>query len=114
MDPAGKKPLRLTSDEAAHSNPSWSPDGAWIVFRCDHGAPHLRRINIDTGEVIPFDPPARGADSSPIWSGNEIVFSCNADWEGDETTFNLYKMAYTGENIQRLTNNKTFEYCGDW
>ncbi len=114
MDPAGKKRVRLTSDEALHSNPSWSPDGAWVVFRCDYGAPHLRRINIDTGDLILFDPPARGADSSPIWSGNEIIFSCNADWEGDETTFNLYKMAFTGDNIQRLTNNKTFEYCGDW
>lgn len=67
MDPQGKNSRKLTTDEAEHSNPSWSPDGAWIIFRCDHGTPHLRRINVDTGELVPFEPPARGADSSPIW-----------------------------------------------
>lgn len=114
MEVTGKNPVKLTTDEAAHTNPSWSPDGSWIIYRCDLGAPHLRRINVETREVVLYEPPAKGADSSPIWSGNEIVFSSNCDWEEADSIFNLYKMSYTGENIQRLTTNQTFEYCGDW
>ena len=36
------------------------------------------------------------------------------DWEKAESIFNLYKMSDTGGNIQRITTNQTFEYCGDW
>jgi Tol biopolymer transport system component len=114
MDPAGGNQRKLTADDALHANPSWSPDGSWIIYRCDLGTPHLRRINVDTGELVLFEPPARGADSSPIWSGREIVFSSNCDWEGAESMFNLYRMSDTGENIQRLTTKQAFEYCGDW
>lgn len=69
MDPQGKERVKLTVDETDHSNQSWSPDGSWVIFRCDQGTPHLRRINVDTGEVFLFEPPARGVDSSP--SGRE-------------------------------------------
>lgn len=114
MDTHGNNRVQLTSGETAHSNPSWSPDGSWIVYRCDLDVPHLRKINVDTREVVLFDAPASGEDSSPIWSGNEIVFSSNCDWEKAEALANLYKMSDTGGNIQRITTNQTFEYCGDW
>jgi Tol biopolymer transport system component len=114
MDPQGGNRKRLTPDETLHSNPSWSPDGSWIVYRCDLSAPHLRRVNVDTGELFIMEPPARGADSSPIWSGSEIVFSSNCDWEDAEAIFNLYRMTIDGEKPQRITTNQTFEYCGDW
>ncbi len=114
MDPQGKNRVKLTTDETEHSKPSWSPDGSWIIFRCDQGTPHLRRINVDTGEVVLFEPPARGADSSPIWRGTEVVFTSSCDQEDGDSVFNLYRMSYTGENIQRLTTNQAFEYCGDW
>lgn len=114
MDPAGGNQRKLTTDDAPHSNPSWSPDGSWIIYRCDLDTPHLRRINVDTGEIVLFEPPARGVDSSPVWSGGEIVFSSNCDWEEAESIFNLYRMSVTGENLQRLTTTQTFDYCGDW
>jgi len=114
MDPHGKDRRKLTTDDAPHSNPSWSPDGSWVIYRCDSGAPHLRRINVDTGEIVLFEPPLQGADSSPVWSGREIVFSSNRDWEEAESIFNLYRMSETGENRERLTEKQTFEYCGDW
>lgn len=114
MDVDGGKVRKLTSDEAAHSNPSWSPDGAWVVFRCDQGAPHLRRVNVDTGAVVVYKAPASGADSSPIWSGQEIVFSSNRDWEEADSMFNLYVMSDAGEDVRRITTNQSFEYCGDW
>ena len=114
MDPQGRNRVQLTTAETEHSNPSWSPDGSWIIFRCDEGTPHFRRINVDTGELALFEPPARGADSSPVWSGTEVVFSSNCDRDDAESIFNLYKMSSTGEHLQRLTTNETFEYCGDW
>ena len=114
MDPAGGNRKQLTTDDAAHSNPSWSPDGVWVIFRCDTGRPHLRRINVDTGEVFLYKAPASGADSSPIWSQGGIVFSSNRDWEEADSLFNLYTMSETGENVQRITTSQAFEYCGDW
>jgi len=114
MDDQGRNPVQLTTDAAAHSNPSWSPDGSWIVYRCDQGTPHIRRINVHSREVVRYPAPASGADSSPIWSGREIVFSSNRDWEEAESLFNLYKMSDAGENIERLTTSQAFEYCGDW
>jgi Tol biopolymer transport system component len=114
MDPAGGNQRTLTVDDAPHSSPSWSPDGSWLIFRCDLDTPHLRRINVDTEELVLFEPPARGGDAYPIWSGREIVFSSNVDWEGAEALFNLYRMSDTGENIRRLTATEAFEYCGDW
>ncbi len=114
MDTQGNNRVQLTSDETAHSNPSWSPDGTWIVYRCDLDTPHLRKINVETQEVVLFDAPRSGADSSPVWSGKEIAFSSNCDWEKAESIFNLYKMTDAGGNIQRITTNQTFEYCGDW
>jgi len=114
MDEKGGNLVQLTTDETFHSNPSWSPDGSWIVYRCDLGTPHLRKINVNTREIIVFKAPVSGADASPIWSGNDIVFSSNRDWEGAESLFNLYRMSDSGMNLRRLTDNQTFEYCGDW
>lgn len=113
MDRAGKNCLQLTTDEAAHANPSWSPDGAWVIFRSDLGGPHLRRINVDTREMFAYQAPPSGVDASPIWAEEGIVFSSNRDWEGAESLFNLYLMSTTGDNLRRLTTGRVFEYCGD-
>lgn len=116
MDPTGREQRQLTMDDTLHANPSWSPDGSWLIYRCDLGTPHLRRLHVDTGEIVLYEPPARGADSSPVWSGHEIVFSSSSDWEeaDADALANLYRMSDTGENIQRLTNAQAFDYCGDW
>ena len=114
MDPAGKEQRQLTTDVTLHANPSWSPDGSWIIYRCDLGAPHLRRLNVETGEIFLYEPPARGADSSPVWAGRDIVFSSSAEWEDADALASLYRMSDTGEGLQRLTSTQTFDYCGDW
>jgi len=116
MDPTGRDQRQLTTDETLHANPSWSPDGSWLIYHCDLDMPHLRRINVDTGEIFLYEPPARGADSSPIWSGREIVFSSSCDWDEAEADAlaNLYRMSDTGGKPERLTSTQTFDYCGDW
>jgi Tol biopolymer transport system component len=114
MDPAGGNRRMLTTEEATHTNPSWSPDGTRLVYRCDAGTPHLRKVHVDTGELFLFEPPSRGVDQSPVWSGNEIVFSSSCDWEQADSLASLYRMSDTGENLQRLTTAQAFDYCGDW
>ena len=114
MDLSSGKQTRLSTDDAAHSHPSWSPDGAWVIFRCDAGRSHLRRIKVGTGELFLYQAPPSGVDSSPIWSKEGIVFSSNRDWEEAESLFNLYTMSETGENVRRITTSQAFEYCGDW
>jgi len=114
MDTAGREQRQLTTDHTLHANPSWSPHGSWLIFRSDLGTPHLRRLNVDTEEVFPYEPPGQGGDSSPVWSGNEIVFSSSSDWDDADALASLYRMSETGENIQRLTSKQAFDYCGDW
>jgi TolB protein len=113
-DASGGNQRKLTTDDAVHANPSWSPDGSWLIYSCDLGTSHLRRQNVDTGEIVLFESPARGGDSSPIWSENGIIFSSNCDWEEAESLCNLYRMSDSGEHLQRLTTRQAFEYCGDW
>jgi len=116
MDPTGKGQRQLTTDDTLHANPTWSPDGSWLIFRCDLGTPHLRRINVDTGEIFLYESPGRGHDSSPVWSGREIVFSSSSDWDEAEADAlaNLYRMSDTGEDLKRLTSCQAYDYCGDW
>jgi len=114
MDVEGKNPVKLTSDETFHSNPSWSPDGSWLVFQRDLKIPHLRMINVHTREIVVFAAPEAGADMAPVWSGNGIVFSSNRDCENADRVYNLYWMSENGEHVQRITRNDTFEYGGDW
>jgi Tol biopolymer transport system component len=113
MDTAGGNRRKLTTDDLRHANPSWSPDGSWLVYSCA-GGQHLRKLNIDTNEIFLFEQPGRGVDSSPIWFGDEIVFSSSCDWEEAESLASLYRMSITGENIQRVTTQQAFDYCGDW
>src|SRR5256714_14252366 len=50
MAPDGSGPTQLTSDQAFHFDPSWSPDGRQIAFHRDRGArfnPELFGINTD-------------------------------------------------------------------
>ena len=116
MDPAGRAPRQLTTEDTLHANPSWSPDGSWLIYRCDQGTPHLRRMEVGTGKTARYASPARGIDSSPVWSGQEIVFSSNCDWDESEAEAlaNLYRMSDTGQILQRLTKTQSFDYCGDW
>jgi Tol biopolymer transport system component len=114
MDPAGGNRRRLTTDDVHHANPSWSPDGAWLVYRCDAGKPHLRKINVETGQVGVFAQPEHGEGSAPVWSDRGIIFSSNGDWEEAEALANLYRMSAEGQLQLRLTKTETYDVCGDW
>ena len=69
----GCSPRRLTQGA---SNPSWSPDGAWIAFDTSGGGP-LRKIHPDGSGLTRIDTGLPGDhDISPTWSpdGASIAF----------------------------------------
>jgi dipeptidyl aminopeptidase/acylaminoacyl peptidase len=82
-------------------NPSWSPDGQWLVFQSDrHGPAELSVIAADgTGEHrLTWN---NANDTHPAWSpgGAWIVFDSDRDG-----TWNLYAIRPDGTGEYRLTH----------
>ena len=74
---AGGKARRATFDDAEAGDPSWTPDGPWIVFSSDRaGAPTLWRVAAAGGQPEPLTNGV-GEDSSPAISpdGKMLVFT---------------------------------------
>ena len=81
-------------------NPSWSPDGRWLVFESRrHGDAELYVIGADgSGERrLTW---SRGDDTHAAWSpdGSTIVFDSNRDG-----AWNLYVIGPDGSGERRLT-----------
>ena len=71
------RPRRLTSDPAIDTSPSFSPDGAQIVFNSDRGgSPQLYVMGADGSDPhrISF---GEGRYTTPVWSpdGKLIAFT---------------------------------------
>jgi len=114
MNSDGSSPIQLTANQAAEMNPSWSPDGQWIVYESDMtGHAHIRKINVNTGEVILLtQPSATYWDFQPVWTNAGIVFSSNRDFGGSSTQSSLYIMGSNGGNLRRLTYSDSMDYAG--
>jgi len=72
----GISPTRLTNDVEAENYPSWSPDGAQIVYQRDLNGSAIYVINADgTGQQRLSATP--GFDVTPSWSpdGTQIVYA---------------------------------------
>ncbi|MBT31470.1 MAG: amidohydrolase [Thalassobius sp.] len=78
MDYPSGKPVRLTKNDFTEAQPSWSPDGKWIVFTTwSTEGGHLYKVNID-GKPKPVQLTKVSAIyGSPAWSfnSNRIVFT---------------------------------------
>ena len=78
MDYPGGTPERLTNNEFTEAQPTWSPDGKWIVFTTwSPEGGHLYKVNTE-GKPRPIQlTKASAVYSSPAWSfsSNRIVFT---------------------------------------
>jgi Tol biopolymer transport system component len=100
----GTELTRLTTNPGSEFDPSWSPDGAQIVYRDSRGG-----VN-HNDEIYVMNADGSGQrnlsnhlanDWGPAWSpdGGKIAF--NSDRGGD--TMSIYVMNPDGSDVQRLT-----------
>jgi TolB protein len=93
--------VRLTRTPAIDSSPSWSPDGAQIVFQSDRtGGPQIWMMNADGSN--PRRLTSRGTyNDAPMWSpkGDRIAWVAR-----DQGRLDIYTMDLNGGSIMQLTN----------
>ncbi len=89
MDAEGSQLRQLTETEASDSNPSWSPDGKYILFASDRdsngetglGRYDLYIMNSDGTNIQRLTQSAKGIDAyQPVWSpdGKWILYVAEA------------------------------------
>jgi TolB protein len=127
MDPDGGPPFRVTNVAArggrwAFIEPTFSPDGDWIVFEAG-----IQRANEDNEEKSIFkvradgrdmtfltDGPRGGTDDRlPNWSpaGDRILFQRRRP-PGDD--WDLYTMAADGTDLRRVTDAPSSDTDASW
>lgn len=109
---------RLLTTGTAHDGfPSWSPDGARIVYRtAGQRGKGLRIIDVETGAVQVLTEGPQN-DNFPSWSprGDAIAFTSNRD--GD---YELYSIRPDGTRLTRLTRSpgndahSSWSHDGEW
>lgn len=102
ISPDGGNLEQVTDGPGANREPSFSPDGEWIVYQSDReGDREIYKRNPDSGDEIQltFN---NAEDWQPNWSpaGDKIVFQSdrNGNWE-------IYTMKTDGSAVVRVTNH---------
>ena len=127
--PDGTDLTRVTehSEDLYFIEPSFSPDGEWIVFEADQGVPDDRqqgsiwKVRSDGSDLtVLTDGPAGGTDDrQPNWSpfGDRILFQRRTPGSED---WNLFTMAAGGSDIRQVTTwagsdtDASWSYDGAW
>src|SRR5262245_4106077 len=111
MEPDGTDVTQLTHSPGNDRYPSWSADGAQIVFRRVNpgGQFGIFTMNADGSNLARVTPGNTGVNTQPTWTPDgRIVFSSNRDnptcgSSFDNCNFQLFIMDADGSNVQRLT-----------
>ena len=112
MNADGTNVLQLTDNTTHEEAPSWSPDGAAIVFHSDQtGAFQIYRIPASGGTPTALTTGA-GPNFGPSYSpdGTKIAFTSTRDAGNLE----IYVMAADGSDPTRLTNDVQRDYDPSW
>lgn len=110
--PNGTKLRQLTSQDAHHLYPCWSPDGRKIVCSVSRSnKQHLYVLNADgTGAVQLTTGP--GQDRAAAWSpdGKKIAFTRMAP----NTTRDIFLLDLTTKKVVNLTKSRAFDSDATW
>src|SRR5919202_1872968 len=109
----GSKQTRLTDNNAADGDPSWSPDGKKIAFSSERdatqenfGNSEIYTMNADGSNLTRLTNNSAD-DESPSWSpdGKKIAFVSNRDNPEQYDNYAIYVMnSADGNSVTRLTD----------
>lgn len=104
--------MAVTTDDAPHIEPAWSPDGKRLVYvQNEVGLPTMWVINADgSGRTQLSGLP--GYVDTPSWSpdGTKIVFAAHLDGED----YQIYVVDSAGNKWQRITHTNTSDGYPAW
>lgn len=123
ISPDGSGAFRVTRHGEAtyYLEPSFSPDGQWVVFEVDVGLPEQEqrgsvwKVRSDgTGGASLTDGPGGGTDDrQPNWSpaGDRILFQRRMPGSDD---WNIFTMAPDGSDISQVTRSEAADTDASW
>jgi uncharacterized protein YjdB len=101
-DADGRNPRRLTSDTGTETQPTWTPDGARLVYTATPtgGVAQIMSVKVDGTDPRPLTSSTTGGNTAPDVSpdGRRVAFVSTRDGNPE-----IYEVAIEGGEARRLT-----------